>query len=253
MSSLLFQRILPEPAGAVKPAERRSTQRYVPAPDFPLTAVLSFIGRDENGELLSASRQGWHWKGHLMDISLSGARMCLGAGVHAKVGDACDLWLSVGDFKLSVPCHIVHLRPGEEGLVCGLKHDIDGGIAWAAYRQLIEVIALGYTLRPQDKPAKPDQAGYLVEKYISARPARLTLWRKAESKAMSAFEFLMKGSIVRAVAGGSPEYFSYVNTAVVRPASSSRAREIHRLFGWVVPNLAPVVPDDVRTFLRTYV
>jgi hypothetical protein len=253
LSSLLFQRILPEPAGAVKPAERRSTQRYVPAPEFPLTAVLSLIGRDENGELLSSSRQGWHWKGHLMDISLSGARLRLGAEVRAKTGDACDLWLSVGDFKLTVPCHIVHLREGADGLVCGLKHDIDGGIAWAAYRQLVEVIALGYTLRPQDKVPKADQPGYLVERFISARPARLTLWRKVEGKALSAFEFLMKGSIVRAVAGGQPEYFSYVNTAAVRPASSNRAREIHRLFGWVVPNLAPVVPDDVRNFLRTYV
>lgn len=215
--------------------------------------MLSFVARDENGELMSHSRAGWHWKGHLLDISEYGARMQLGPGVRAKVGDECELGLSIGDYQLAIPCHLMHQREQAEGTVFGLKHDFQAAKAWAAYRQLIEVVALGYTLKPQAKGEKSPDARYLLERFASSRPARLTLWRRTENKALAAFEFLLKGSIVRAVAGGRPEYFSYVNTAVVRPAATTKALEIHRLFQWVVPNLAPVVPDDVRRFLRTYI
>jgi len=37
-----------------------------------------------------------------------------------------------------------------------------------------------------------------------------------------------------------------------RAATPAKAVEIKRLFNWVLPNLAPTVPDDVRDFLRHY-
>lgn len=253
MPTLFFDRILKESSGEVVAPERRSSQRFALNPEFPLKAVLSLVARDESGELLSNSRAGWHWKGHLIDISQFGARMQVGPGLRAAVGDAGELWLSIGEFKLTVPCHIAHQREHDEGMVFGLKHDITDDATWAAYRQLIEVVALGHTLKPQSKEARPDGSGYLVEQFASPRPARLTLWRRTENKALAAFEFLLKSDVVRALAGNDPEYFTYTEGNEVRPAPSTHAIEIHRLFQWVVPNITPVVPDDVRRFLRTYI
>ncbi|MFI5335501.1 MAG: PilZ domain-containing protein [Opitutales bacterium] len=253
MPALLFKSILKESSGKAVTAERRSSQRFALNPNFPLKSMLSFIARDDTGELMSNSREGWHWKGRLLDISEYGARLQLGPGLRAKVGDSCDLGLSIGEFNLSVPCHLVHLHEGDEGMVFGLRHEIDDSPTWAAYRQLIEVVALGYTLKPQATPARPDAGGYLVERFASPRPARLTLWRQAENKLLAAFEFVLKGNIVRAMAGSTPEYLTYVDGTAVHPAATTRALEIHRLFQWVVPNLAPVVPDDVRGFLRNYI
>ena len=56
---LFFKRILKEPESATTAApavERRSEQRFRVSPDFPLKAVLSFIGRDESGAPMSMVR-----------------------------------------------------------------------------------------------------------------------------------------------------------------------------------------------------
>ena len=74
---LFFKRILKkeEPAKEVAREERRGGQRYAVNPKFPLKAVLSFNGRDEEGNLLSSQRARWDWKGSLFNFSERGARM----------------------------------------------------------------------------------------------------------------------------------------------------------------------------------
>ena len=48
------------------------------------------------------------------------------------------------------------------------------------------------------------------------------------------------------------EYLLGADAAEARPVSAAKSKEIQRLFRWVVPNLAPVVPTDVREFLQAY-
>ena len=244
----LFKRILKGSDAKVQRVERRSTQRFALNSEFPLRAVLSFIGRDDTGALMGNSRNGWNWKGRLVDCSEYGARMQMGPKLKAITGDSCDLLIFVEDFELTVPCRIANIRESDEGSVYGLKHNIENEVTRRSYRQLLEVVALGSTLKLLSKTSKPDESGYLLEHYVSNRPARLTIWRHPANESVAAFEFQLLDSLVRAAVGYSIKYFSNPGT---RPVTTRKALEIQRLFRWVVPNLAPVVPADVREFLRS--
>jgi hypothetical protein len=248
---------LPRPASAppvlmpVPAVERRSGQRFPVSPEFPLKAVLDYIGRDDTGAPLGHSKHGWHWKGRLLDCSESGARIQLGVGLRAVIGESCDLRLSVQDFALTVPCHITNIRALPEGAVFGLRHDIADEQTLGDYRQLVEVMALASTLRLRTRTPKPDESGYLVERYASARPSRLTVWRHPVDDSVSAFEFQLKDCLLRAAEEQSLEYFTGDDTGS-RPATAVRCHEIHRMFQWVVPNLPDAVPADVKKFLRRF-
>ncbi|MBI2517207.1 MAG: PilZ domain-containing protein [Opitutae bacterium] len=252
-----FKRILQDPESesegeTMVQVERRRAPRFAIHPDFPVKAVLSVVGRDDTGAPMSNSRHAWHWKGRLIDISEQGARMELGPGIRARTGDTCDLIISVGDFELSVPCHISNFREQDGGTVYGLKHDIADEATWTSYSQLLEVVALGSALKLSARLTKPDESGFLVEQYASDRPARLTVWRFPRDKSVAAFEFLLKDSLVRVGAGHDPEYLAGTDATAARPAPMAKASEIFRLFQWVVPNLARCVPPDVRLFLQQY-
>lgn len=251
---LFFKRILkePEPTSSTPAVERRSTKRYAINPAFALKAVLSFIARDDTGAPLSNTRHGWNWKGRLIDCSEQGVRIQMGPGLKVELGDPCDLKLTVDDFALTVPCHLTNIHEQPEGMVFGLKHDIEDEATATAYRQLLEVVALGSTLKLQPKAAKPDASGYLVEIYVSPRPSRLTVWRHPADQSVAAFEFQLKDNLVRGAAGHMVEFLADLDGTGSRPASTEKCLEIGRLFSWVVPNLASVVPDDVREFLKHY-
>ncbi len=250
-----FKRILKEEepaAGETVREERRSGQRYTINQKFPLKAVLSFIGRDENGNFLSSKREGWDWKGRLIDFSELGARMELAPAASATRGDSCDLKLSIDGFELVVPCHVINIRQQSDGITYGLKHDITAEATRNAYRQLIGIVALGATLKPKFKKTKPDESGYLVEQYASDQPSRLSVWRHESDKKVAAFEFMLKDCLVRAAEGHHTEYLIGSDPAAAHKATGAKSTEIHRLFNWVVPNLAPAVPADVRAFLQAH-
>lgn len=251
---LFFQRILKEPAPAASTApmvERRSARRFAISPAFALKAVLSFVPRDESGAPMSNTRQGWNWKGRLIDCSEEGVRMQMGSGLKIALDEPCDLKLSVDSYELTLPCHVTNLTDQPEGVLCGLQHDIKDGEIMGAYRQLLEVVALGATLKLQ-QPAAPDASGYLVEKYASTRSSHLTVWRHPADKSVAAFEFQLKDNLVRAAAGQRVEFLADTAGHGSRPASAEKCLEIGRLFTWVVPNLATVVPAEVRDFLKRY-
>lgn len=254
---LFFKRILkepePEPAeGEEAPpaVERRSAKRFKVHPDSQLKAVLSFIGRDDTGAQMSHSRAGWNWRGRVIDCSEHGVRLQLGPVVKAAAGDDGELTLEMEDFLLKIPCHIANITDQPAGLVFGLKHDIADEKTLRAFRQLLEVMALGSTLRRKFRKHKVDESGYLTEQYASDRPSRLTVWRNEHDLAPAAFEFLLKDSLVRGAAGQDLQYLAGTDPASARLAPLEKAKEIFRLLQWVVPNMSPSVPLDVRRFLK---
>ena len=250
-----FKRILKEPepvATEVQRIERRSVPRFAISPQFPLKAVLSFVARDESGAPMSNTRHGWNWKGRLVECSELGARMQLGPGIRAEPAENCDPKLSVQAHEITVPCHIANITDQPEGLVLGLVHDLSDPAVRHDYMQLLEVVALGSTLRLQHKTDKPDTSGYLVEVYAGTRPSRLTVWRHPADESVAAFEFQLQNNVVRAAAGRGAEFLADVAGTGSQPASNDQCLEIGRLFTWVVPNLAPAVPEDVRAFLQHY-
>jgi hypothetical protein len=259
---LFFKKILPvpavepdlgpEPAAPAPPVERRGRQRFKVHPGSQLKAVLSFIGRDDTGAPMSSSRAGWHWRGRLLDCSELGVRLQLGPLVKAAAGDEAELLLELDDAQLRIPCHIANISEHPAGMVLGLRHDIADPETAGAFHQLLEIVALGSTLRRRIKRNRPDESGYLTEQYASDRPARLTIWRSVEDKVPAAFEFLLKDSLVRGGTGHDLQYLAGIDATTAPAAPLDKAREIHRLFRWVVPNLSASVPADVRKFLRPF-
>lgn len=167
-----FKRILKsadEPRPVAR-TERRGGRRHLINPEFPLLAMLSLAGRDVNRN-------------------------------PATSGDFCDLKPNLEGFALVVPCHITNMRVERDGVFFGLKHDITDEVTRNGYRELLEIVALGATLKLKSKTTKPDESGYLMELYASDLPSRLRVWRHEAGQTVAAFEFLLKDSLMRAAKG----------------------------------------------------
>lgn len=249
----LFDRILKEPDDETPAAERRNGQRFSVGPKFPLKSVLSFIGRDEDGNPLSSTRAGWHWKGRMINFSEKGARVQLAPSIKVSEGDSCDLKLSLETYDLQIPCYVTNVRDNPEGVMVGLKHEAMDEETATAYRQLLDTVALGVTLKLDFKKAKPDDTGYLTEQYTSPGQSCLKIWRYHPEKTVGAFELLLQDCLVRGADDRAAEFL--VSTATGEPHRTSGVRlwEIQRLYRWVVPNLGNAVPADVRNYLEKYV
>lgn len=248
-----FKRLLNFKDTESAPSERRSGQRFAPSAKFPLRAVLNVAGRDDTGAMLQNSRGGgWDWGGRLVNFSDLGARMQLPPSVVAARGDPCLLKLNLEGYDLHLPSRIANVRENGDSILFGLTMEIPDEGTRLAYRQLVELVALGATLKPLKATAKPDPAGRLVEQYEGDTRARLSVWRDQACRVVNAFEFMLKDCGVRGTAGSGLEYLTGSEAQSVRRASPSQTAEIHRLFHWVVPNLAPAVPADVRKFLQAY-
>jgi hypothetical protein len=240
---LFFKRILKEPEAGRKVArkERRGARRLPIGAEFPLHTVLGFDRR--GGTIAPMSTPGGvAWKGRLLDVSEVGARILLPPAALASRGDSCELRLGLGGFMLTVPCEVTNLRVEGDGVHFGLRHDLANEDVRDGYRQLLEVVAFGATLRLQKKPAE-DASGYLMEQY-AGDGSRLAVWREKTTRTVSAFEFQLEDCLVRATKSRAAEHLIGGKTA-----TPAKALEIQRLFAWVVRNLAPAVPDDVRGFL----
>lgn len=157
---------------------------------------------------MSNSRHGWNWKGRLINCSEQGVCIQMGPTLRVQARDRCDLTLTVEDFQPSGPCHIANIRENAKGPVFRLPHDIADERTWQAYRQLLEVLALGSTLKLLGRTEEPDESGQRVENFVSDRPARLTIWRHPADRSLSAFEFQLKDNLVRATEGQLLEFLT---------------------------------------------
>lgn len=249
---LFFKRIL-DVKKSDTPSERRGGSRYAVLPGFPIKTVLNLVGRDELGQPLpSRDGEGLDWTGRLLNLSATGARVQMPRTVLVERGDACSLKVDVQGYLLAVPGRIAHVAERADSLVFGLALDLAASRTAAAYRQLVELVALGSTLRVL-RPLQADNSGYLVEEYAGEPASRLLVWRQMVGREVAAFEFQLKDCLVRGLAGrDGVECFPGTEAAGARPATGAKAEEIRRLYQWVVLNLAPAVPADVREFLQRH-
>jgi len=250
---LFFKRIFAASAEPAPPREKRRSNRYVLNPAFPLQAVLSLTGRDNFGNpLRAADNKGWDWKGHLVDFSSSGARMHLPAAALAARGDDCHLKLSLDGYQLVIPSRIAHLREQRDHVVFGLALNLSEAQTRQAYRQLLELVVLGASLKPAKSP-KPDDSGYLVEQYGGSADALLKVWRESARQAIAAFELKVKEYYIRGTARNRKlQYFAGGTGNTLQPIATAKGAEMRRLFQWVVPNISTSVPADVLAFLKLH-
>jgi len=250
---LFFKRILGS-LEADAPPDRRDGIRYPVGVRFPMKVVLNTHGRDEMGQpLRSKDGTGWDWNGRLIDLSPDGARMQVPATMLAHEGDACQLKFEIEGYQLALPATLAHISERRDSFVYGLQLDVGTGEAGVAYRQLFELVALGATLKPVKPPTPDKSSGYLVEQYAGEDGSRLDVWRESSGRAVTAFDFRLKECRVRGLnARAQLEYLVEVGPGTLQPAAAPQAAEIHRLFHWVVPNIAKTVPADVREFLQNF-
>lgn len=246
-----FKRIMTIKHAIAGRRERRSRQRYFPSPKFTLKTVLNVVGRDESGAVLQNSRGGgWDWSGRLVNFSDLGATVQLPLSLLATRGDLCQLKLSLDGHQLTLSGRIKNIRDQPDSKLLGVSLEITEAKTQLAYRQLVELVAMGSTLKPLTKGPIPDGTGYLVEKFAGDKHSKLCVWRQIAGRSPTAFEFQLKDCRVRGSADRRLEYLTGLDPATERPATSAQTAEIHRLFHWVVPNLPGAVPSDVREFLR---
>jgi len=153
---------------------------------------------------------------------------------------------------VSVPCHVAHIQQQDDGVIFGLEHDIKDDATLEAYGQLIEVLALGATLKARYSEPVLDKSDYLVEQFANDRPARLTVWREKTTRGVVAFEFLLKENILQAATGQAMEYLTATDATGAVRATAQKSMEMQRLYSWVLPNLPDEVPADVKAFLQGY-
>ena len=249
---LFFDRILPsKPA----PKDQRRAARYAIGASFPLKAVLNVVGCDEFGDPLESSDgEGWNWTGRMVNFSNSGASIQLPSGTAARRGESCVLILSLAGYELKIPSQLVHVRKLSDSVLFGLKFDLTKGNTPDGYRQLLELVAFGASLKP-DKPAasEPDATGYLAEHYHGDFESHLTVWRGKAGGPVQWFEFQLAEYRVRGRADTRTlEFSAGSESAHSLPASPAQIEEIHQLFRWVVPNIALAVPADVRKSLQAF-
>jgi hypothetical protein len=249
---LFFKRILGRPEPDVP--DRRVGIRFAVGVKFPVKVILNTQGRDEMGQpLKSKDNAGWDWSGRLINLSFAGARMQVPATMHAHLGDACKLKFEIEGYQLALPGSIIHISERRDSFVYGLQLDINDDESGRAYRQLVDLVSLGATLKPS-RPAAPDEAsGYLLEQYAGEDRSRLDVWREHAGRTVVAFNFRLKHCWVRGLQGRTElEYFVDAPDESIQIAPEAQVAEIHRLFHWVVPNIATAVPTEVRDFLRKF-
>ncbi len=251
---LFFKRVLDVSKTAATTANRRVASRFVVNHEFPVAAVLNIAGRDELGRSLEKSKRGTGWDSpvQLINLSTTGARMQVPLEVKAQRDDFCRLKLDVQGYQLIVPGRIAHVAVDDGYHVFGLVLDLGAANTAAGYRQLIDLVALGSSL-VLTKPLQQDGTGYHFEEYAGEPASRLSIWRSLASGTVIAFEFQLKDCLVRGHDGSTGvECFTGTDAKTAQPAKTEQAEEIKRLFQWVVLNLAPAVPADVRDFLQQH-
>jgi len=249
---LFFKRILGS-LEADAPPDRRDGIRYPVGVRFPMKVILNTQGRDEMGQLLqSKDESGWDWTGRLINLSVSGARMQVPSTMHSHQGDPCQLKFEIEGYQLVLPGRIAHISERRDSFIYGLQLDISADEHGQAFRQLVDLVSLGSTLQPAKASTPDETSGYLVEQYVGEEKSRLDVWREYAGGAIVAFDFRLKEWCVRGLRDRPTlEYFVDVNDET-QPAPEAQTAEIHRLFHWVVPNVATTVPADVREFLQKY-
>ena len=250
---LFFKRILKVANGTDASREKRRNNRYVLNPAFPLRAVLSLTGRDNFGNPLKATDdKGWDWKGQLINLSSTGARIALPPAALAARGDDCQLKLILDRFQLVVPTQIAHLKEHRDHMVIGLELNLTESQTRQAYRQLFDLVVLGASLKPLQS-LRADDSGYLIEQYGGKEDALLKIWRESTRQLIAAFELKIKEYYIRGTAkNGKLEYYFGGAGKELKPVATSQNAELQRLFQWIIPNLTDAVPADIRSFLKLH-
>lgn len=263
---LLFRTLLDFPRRALaRLRDKRRARRYPVGADFPLKATLTLLG--PSGEPGTTAR----WSGRLANFSSTGASVMLPRAALARRGEATDLDLTLGDFTLTVPCKVAHLRAGNDCALCGVALRFGDADIQKAYLQLLETVVIAATLEPYRATGLVvTPPGLVRENYRGEnRQARLFVWRRRDSGAIACFELLLDGVCLRGDAENLPPGRGRAAVDVYTASAKGYAEKVafsdhslgllpgdhaeHRyFFRCFVQNLPESLAPDLRAFLGRF-
>ncbi|AOS46326.1 hypothetical protein Verru16b_03427 [Lacunisphaera limnophila] len=246
---LLFRRIFNFEKAKVDKMEQRLNQRYTPGAAFPLQAWLVTGGRE--------------WPARVLDLSGNGLGLLVEAAAKPEAGLPARVRVAMGHHQQVLETKLVQVRPEPKGLYCGLGlvfREFPGQKIWL---QLIQPIAIGQSLRavPAERVVQ-NEPQFIKQVFRGDEQSMLTVWlEKSFGTPLHSFEFEMQGYFCRADAqSGTLEAYTLEEgdshkgkiSNPVFDSSGDLKAEIRQLFRWILPNLSPAVPDDVRAFLQRF-
>lgn len=248
---LLFHRIFKfEKAKVAQMAEQRLNQRYAPGAAFPLQAAVELDGRT--------------WPAKVLNLSGNGVGLAVpGAGLAAKAGQDCVVTLTLGMHRQTIPGRVAHTRAHGRDLQAGIGLRFGDFLVQKAYLQLLQPVAIGQSLRavPADRVIQ-NETQVIKQVFRGDYEAVLTVWlEKTFGTPLHSFEFQLhdyfcradvKAGVLDAYAREEAESFKGKLTNPVFDAAGDLQDEIRQLIRWILPNLTPAVPDDVRAFLQRF-
>ncbi len=247
---LLFNRILDfEPDKVVQMGDQRLDQRYTPGPAFPLQAWLVINGKE--------------WPAKVANLSSNGIGLTVDPAAQPTARELVKIKLSVGKHQQVISAQLKHVRPASKGVYCGIGMNFDNFIVQKIYLQLLQPIIIGQSLQPVAADLVIQNEPQLIKQvYRGEDQAVLTVWLgKSPGTPVHSFEFQMHDFFCRAdaVVGVLEAYsreptdsFKGKLSNPVFDISGGLQDEIRQLFRWILPNLPPAIPDDVRMFLQRF-
>jgi hypothetical protein len=248
---LLFRRIFNfEKAKVAQMTENRRNTRYTPGAGFPLQAYLHLAR--------------YEWKaGQVQNLSGMGIGLLLERETKTAAGQDLKVKLVLGGQELVLECRLVHVEPRPSGVFFGLDLIFDNFEKQKAYLQFLQPVALGQSLQPvAAERVVQNEPQFIKQVFRGEGDCVLTVWlAKTMGTPLHSFEFQMD------------EYFCHADVqsgvleAYLREKSDSHKGklsnpvfdqtgglrdEIRQLFRWILPNLSPAVPADVRAFLQRF-
>ncbi len=254
---LLFKRLFSFKQGALGwLLDKRKATRYPIGAGFPLKATVNLTGSTAPASV----GRGCDWAGQLADFSSVGARLQLPPAAVAVRGEPTVLRLTLEGHAMQVPCKVAHFRTYHSHSFCGLTLQFEDKAGQKAYLQLFETVVTGSSFAPCTPTGYVrNPPGLIREQYKSHNGARLSAWRDAKSRKLASFEFVMGDHGVKGRAG-VPVLEIYTRQKTDKPLKVTLSapelsllpgahEEIRRFFKWMVPNLAKVVPADLRALM----
>jgi hypothetical protein len=242
MPVLFFTRILKLKQEKIAQREQRQSERYAVGSGFPLRVSL-LVGSTET-------------RGTAANLSVTGLALELADGTPAIRGEKCICRLEVEQHRLDLPARIAHLQAGSGRTACGVALQFDDFATKMAYLQLLEAVAMGATLSPASAEKTVQDASWLrKEEYRGEGKTRLSVWRTVDAGAID--DYFVRGH------AKSPQLEVYTqenlkdlhksgySVPALKPYSGE-GEEVGRLYRWVIPNLSPLVPQDIRDFLARH-
>lgn len=229
--------------------EQRLNNRYTPGPAFPLQVWI-----------VNSERE---WPAKVRNISGNGIGLLVDAAAPFSQDQKVLIKLSFGTYQQQINAQLVHIHPETKGLYCGAGMIFDDFLVQKSYLQLLQPISIGQSLKPVAEDRIIQNEPQLIKQvYRGEDRSVLTVWLdKSFGTPLHSFEFEMhdyfcraeaKIGVLEAYALEATDSFKGKISNPVFDTSGDLHEEIRQLFSWILPNLSPSVPDDIRAFLLRF-